>query len=400
MSGETHPWDSRHPWARYGYAVACRSVTRATGHDEPTLAELADLLEDSLNFVRFQPRGDPKSEAKIPYSYLPSSKLAEVPSQPASKGYFLAPHVTVQDKSVSDLLKAASKLIEELRKSKPAATFDLSLTLVPFAGEISGQSGSGKNQKTGLCEVACCALTTLTRLKPAAYIRGQGNTCLIPDLKVRDLHDFIDTFDRLAVRLPSDHVLYTGLVKQMPLGEEDSESDAADEADADAADGASEGEKETKKSRSFPSPKIRWGNYPEAPQNFSFGPLSLSAALGAWGRTKGELERVQRVVDTLGGRVVYLVSPKNTTQVRLGEHIPEIAQRHNLHKILVSLGWTSYSGLITAQEGKGLDKARDLSRMMAARFVGSFSPHVFRDFIAIRAFYPLALKPLFSEYFG
>lgn len=387
-----HLLDFPHFYPRYGAAAALVDLGRMPGDIETpeaaaTLA--AQALDRLLGRFFFKPYGDPTlaSTADISYRYLSDTDLdpGKASGQIAARGYFLAPHVISESgRETTDTVKAARALRDALRDgTSPSRDVDLTRSFAPLTAKINnGRSGVG-NPKASLLEAAFTAIATLTDLKPADWRSASGgslsNHALLPDLILVDgdrtpLVDFVEAF-RL---LQSSHEAGGGHVSKL------SQTDAPEK-------------------RTFKRPPVYRGNYPGAPNDPVLGPLSLLAALGRLAREQGTIarhsasEHVRGLLGALTNAPLYVVSYAGDRRVEgFGHHLVRFAQDGDLGRAVDALGRTVPFGVDPAQRFSS--PTAKLFRRAAARFVQTFEPGAFRDFLAFRADYDAALDPILTAY--
>jgi len=151
----------------------------------------------------------------------------------------------------------------------------------------------------------------------------------------------------------------------------------------------------------FRRPRLHSGNYPYAPRDAgTFGAVGLLGAIGRWANEAHETQWADRVLESIAGQPLYIVSYDKISQVCFGHHIVELAMNSELSKMIDAL-WREtklYADLDTPMTRHD-SPAYQLFYLQTSRFLQSFSAPAFADFLASRAEYPSELRPLFEEYF-
>ena len=378
--------DFDHFWPRYGLATALyranktRQSIQALSEQE-LAALLAETIEYELGYMMLYTRNIPEHDDDLLYEYLGSDKVNPGQSvdgvkQNAANGYYLAPHVATSNKA-ADIVKNAKAMIKALRSEKTRlnSPIELRRSFAPLVSKINNGKLSMSNPKVGLYEAACTMIATLTHHKPASFNNG-NNHVLVPDLPLYDeetahepLKEFVYVFNQLAMSFQAEGRYKVSLTKE-------------------------------KAKKSFQRPPIFRGNYPNAPWDSILGPLSVMAAIGDWTR-KGEAflddERgafAEPVLKALVKNPLYVVSYDGRRQQEtFGHHLIALAKeaKYQLPQAISSIGRTTLHN----NDAQG----RQLFRMMAARFLQSFQPAAFRDFLSFRVEYESVFTYILEEYF-
>lgn len=203
----------------------------------------------------------------------------------APKNIFLSPNIISTEMLAKNMYKAAKQVCD----TEIDIAFDkvekVTQSQVPIAGEFNSFSDNGKISrgyaKASKLSICLGLITSTTPLKPCLrYMSGckgkvsTENVCLIPDLDVGQLVDFIKLFKRLRLQKLSD--LMIGNVN------------------------ATQGKKITYKPR---RPKLFSGNFPNAPQSSALGSIALLGAIGEMVKEADVSELALRVLDSFKGNL-------------------------------------------------------------------------------------------------
>ena len=227
----------------------------------------------------------------------------------------------------------------------------------------------------------------MTPLKPAAW-PGQ-NTVIIPDLPIDELRDFVALFEQMSNTKLDGDLMQAKLKEIKPVDE--SKPKRATKKPAKEAAPKSE----------FRRPRLHSGNYPFAPRDAgTFGAVGLLGAIGRWAHEAHETQWATQVLAAIAEQPLYIVSYDKISQVRFGHHIVGLALNGELSKMVDAL-WrdTKLYADLDSSMIRHDTPAYQLFYLQTSRFLQSFSPPAFADFLAARAEYPPELRPLFKEYF-
>lgn len=392
-----------HPYSRYGLAAAL--LQQQLQPDELDASDvpivLAEAIESGLNHFRLVTADDPTVSDVLRFTPVPSVELRRdvklVQSAGlAAQGKYLAPNVVTTDGDAKGSFDNALAIIEGLRGGKDLQSdFVLSRSFAPTTAKINNGKGSQSPPKGSLLEAACSAITTLTQIKPAAWIDGR-NTAIIPDLPLGELRDFIELFESMMLSKMDGDLYETKLKKS--TSELPSTSKPGRKKQR-AGLGTSMTKSEYKR------PRIFNGNYPFAPRQAAFGAAGLLAAIGRWGveaQQTGWAERVLKYIagtEEVPGKPLYIISYDDIGQAQFTHYVVGLASAGELSRIIDALTFET-SVLSELEGGRRFDSpAYKLFFLMASRFLQLFTRAAFSDFLSTRAEYPSALRPLFEVYF-
>jgi hypothetical protein len=396
-------YDLAHPYSRYGLAMALlqKQIQPDELNDDGIHEMLAQTLETGLNHFRLMTTDDPTISEILRFVAVPlvelqrDAKLVQSAGL-AAQGKYLAPSVVTTDGDAKGSYENVVAIIEGLRSEKDLQSdFVFSRSFAPTTAKINNGKSSQSPPKGSLLEAACCAITTSTPNKPAAWIEGR-NTVIVPDLPLEELRDFIELFENM-MGSNLDGNLYEAKLKKLPGGQPDKKPVKRKK--------NNEGEGEAKAKSEYRRPRIFNGNYPFAPRQAAFGAAGLLAAIGRWGVEANQTSWAEKVLTSIAGteerpgRPLYIVSYDNISQAQFTHHIVGLASARELSRIIDGLTFETQI-LSEIEGGRRFDSpAYKLFYLMAGRFLQLFTRAAFRDFLATRAEYAPPIKPLFEVYF-
>lgn len=258
------------------------------------------------------------------------------------------------------------------------AAHDISQSEVPISGEFNRFTDNGTIQrgqsKATVFDQCLALITTTTVLKPCLqYKSGAGkisidNTCLIPDLDISDLRDFIRLFKRIRIQ-KLDSSLMVGKV-----------------------------ECEEKTLKYIPKrPNIFRGNFPNAPHSSALGSVALLGAIGEMTKEKDVSELAVRVLESLKECNFYAIKYGDASVFSFNHSIIRLAERGKLRRIVDSL----YYVVLYKEGRRSTNNAFEYQKfdLFASRFLQMFKRPTFKDFLAFRAEYPYDIELLLNTYF-
>ena len=357
-----------HPYPRYGLAVTFVENGVAnewrTALEKPgRLMEMAGpVVADGLDHFRLRTSNDLDDATELQYRRLSRNEL-ETSGQKASGGYYIAPHVVIDDRSARYLIKEARSFLEEPDEGlDPSAPTELKRSFAPFTTKLNEGTSTLSNPKTSKLETVFSLVASLTPLKPAAQVEFT-NQVMIPDLDLEGMIRFVQLF-----RDMKNSEVQDPLTLERP---EDSDRKR---------------------------PPIFDGNYPDAPRSSAFGPVGLMGAMGQWARRAERLPEVEEVLERMAGSPVYLVSYDGNLmrQEYIGHHAARLAREHDLPSVLDSLYRIRF---YNPDDNDPDSNTRKNFFRMAGRFLQLYTRAAFRDFRAFRVQYDSILSPIFTDYF-
>lgn len=359
-----------HVYLKYAIALLMEEHGLQTEQDI-TFKEIKEELEKGLNAFSVKPTGDYHGQAKVQYDFTKEKNDAK-------KYIFLAPNTIASEMKASNLYNAVYKTCSEENVDLLKA-YKISQSEVPTSGEFnnfsdSGNIGRGKPSATVFDQ--CLALiTSTTALKPCLqYKSGAGkismdNTCLLPDLDITDLQNFIKLFKRIRIQ-KLDSSLMVGKVKC----------------------------EKGKTLRYIPKrPNIFNGNFPNAPHSSALGSIALLGAIGEMTKEKDVSELANKVLESLKDCNFYAIKYGDASVFSFNHSIIRLAERGKLRRIVDSLYY-----IVLYKEGRRTtNNAFEYQKfdLFASRFLQIFNRPTFKDFLAFRAEYPYDIELLLNTYF-
>lgn len=359
-----------HVYLKYAIALLMEEHGLQTEQDI-TFKEIKEELEKGLNAFSVKPTGDYHGQAKVQYDFTKEKNDAK-------KYIFLAPNTIASEMKASNLYNAVYKNCSEENVDLLKA-YKISQSEVPTSGEFnnfsdSGNIGRGKPSATVFDQ--CLALiTSTTALKPCLqYKSGAGkismdNTCLLPDLDITDLQNFIKLFKRIRIQ-KLDSSLMVGKVKC----------------------------EKGKTLRYIPKrPNIFNGNFPNAPHSSALGSIALLGAIGEMTKEKDVSELANKVLESLKDCNFYAIKYGDASVFSFSHSIIRLAERGKLRRIVDSLYYVE----LYKEGRRSTSNAFEYQKfdLFASRFLQIFNRPAFKDFLAFRAEYPHDIELLLNTYF-
>ena len=371
-----------HPYTRYAQALIMLEY-KLTDCEEITSEHLISEINNGLHTFRMSPAKVFEGKTSVVYEY------GKIEKGDTSRGVFLAPNIISTDKQANNTWKAAVGLLEDFNSKQITANADLTMSVSPTSGEylsfsLNGGIGRGKPKST-LLEQSLSAVTTLTSLKPCFQYRidKKGmpeifNVCLIPDLPIREMMDFISFFKKMLYH-HTDNGLMIGNVVVKETGK-----------------GANK-----KITYSPKRPLIYKGNFPNPPHSSAMGCIAILGAIGEFTKEAEYSEQATRVLESLKNTEIYLMKYGGATTFKYNHHVIDIAKESKLKTIVDSMYYSQlYRGKRFANE-KDFDSNTEYQKfdLFTSRFLQLFNHAAFKDFLAFRAEYPNPVEILFTTYY-
>ena len=250
---------------------------------------------------------------------------------------------------------------------------------MPTSGEFNafsdnGNIGRGKPSAT-LLDQCLALITSTTALKPCLqYKSGVGkistdNTCLIPDIDISDLQDFIRLFKRIRIQ-KLDSSLMVGRVTC----------------------------EKGKTLKYIPKrPNIFNGNFPNAPHSSALGSIALLGAIGEMTKEKDVSKLAMKVLESLIDCNFYAIKYGDASVFSFSHFIIRLAERGKLRRIVDSLYYVELYKEGRRSKGNAFEYQK--FDLFASRFLQIFNRPTFKDFLAFRAEYPYDIELLLNTYF-
>jgi CRISPR-associated protein Cas8c/Csp2 len=366
-----------HPYIRYAQALIMVENNLSDCNDITAVRIIAEI-EKGLDSFRMRPTDSFNGKNTVKYDFTKTEK-----GDPGN-GVFLAPNVISSDKTAGNIWKEGLSLINEINNNSLEKIGELKMSVAPSAGEYLSFSlqqtiGRGK-PKVSLMEQSLSAITTLTQNKPCLQYRTDKkgkpdifNVCIIPDLPIDTLKDFISLFKRmLKSKMSSD--LMTGNVKITEKGKGDKKETIY----------------EPKK------PLIFKGNFPNPPWSSALGSIALLGTIGEFVKEAEFSEQAQRVLESLKETEMYLVKYGKATVFTYNHYVIDLAREGTLRTIIDSL---YHSKLYNQDRRSSTNTEYQKFDLFTSRFLQLFNSAAFKDFLSFRAEYPNFTTILFNTYF-
>lgn len=366
-----------HVYLKYAIALLMEEYGLQTEQDI-TFKEIKGELIKGLNAFSVKPIGDYCGQTEVKFGFVDDKN--------DSKNYiYLSPNIIASERkglkkgSDSILYKKVCEICStnDLNLSK---TCDILKSLAPTAGEYCYFSDKGeinrRSPRVSFLENCLVMITTTTALKPCLlYYMGKGksisadNTCLIPDLDLSDLRNFIRLFKRIRIQ-KLDSSLMVGKVKC----------------------------EKGKTLKYIPKrPNIFNGNFPNAPHSSALGSVALLGSIGEMTKEKDVSELAKKVLESLKDCNFYAIKYGDASVFSFNHSIIRLAERGKLRRIVDSLYY-----IVLYKEGRRTtNNAFEYQKfdLFASRFLQMFNRPTFKDFLAFRAEYPYDIELLLNTYF-
>jgi CRISPR-associated protein Cas8c/Csp2 len=366
-----------HPYIRYAQALIMNE-NDLNSCEEITSEQIISEIEKGLNSFRLQPVQAIEGKDKVKFDF------ARIEKGDPKQGLFLAPNVITTDMQAKNTWKAASDLVIELQGNLMNAKDDMTMSIIPMTGEylnfsIKGSIGRGK-PKCSLSERGFGLVTTLTKNKPSLISTDNWvNTCLIPDLSIDKMVDFISFFKRMLVSQTVSDLL-TGNVETITKGKGQNASIIY------------------KPKR----PLIFKGNFPNPPRSSALSRISLLGTIGEFAKNAEFSDQSKRVLESLKNTEIYLIEYGGAKVFTYNHHVIDLAKEGKLKAIVDGLYFSLlFRGKRFGSTDKNFDSKTEYQKfdLFTSRFLQLFNHAAFKDFLAFRAEYPNPITILFNTYF-
>ena len=359
-----------HVYLKYAIALLMEEYGLQT-EQEITFKEIKEELEKGLNTFSVKPIGDYCGQTKVQYGFTKEKNDAK-------KYIFLAPNTITSEMKASNLYNAVCETCSEENINLLRA-HDITQSEVPISGEFNRFTDKGTFQrgksKATVFDQCLALITSTTALKPCLQYKSgarkisMDNTCLIPDLEISDLQNFIRLFKRIRIQ-KLDNSLMVGKVK------------------------CDKG----KTLKYIPQrPNIFNGNFPNAPHSSALGSVALLGSIGEMTKEKDVSELAKKVLESLKDCNFYAIKYGDASVFSFNHSIIRLAERGKLRRIVDSLYY-----IVLYKEGwRTTNNAFEYQKfdLFASRFLQKFNRPTFKDFLAFRAEYPYDIELMLNTYF-
>jgi CRISPR-associated protein Cas8c/Csp2 len=366
-----------HPYTRYAIALIV-SENKLGDYLEITTDHVKSEMEKGLDSFRVKPTGIFNGQSSVNYNFCKLEK-----GNPKD-GIFLSPNILSTDKNANNTWKAVHEALTALSNYDGNSISDITMSVAPTAGEylsfsLNGGIGRGK-PKTTLFEQSLSAITTLTKNKPCLQYRidkkgkpEMFNVCIIPDLPIDKMIDFISFFKRMMVTETASNLMNGNVVAKTT--------------------GKGQNTNTTYEPK---RPLIFKGNFPNPPRSSALGSIALLGAIGEFAKEAEFSEQAKRVLESLKETEMYLVKYGGATVFTYNHHVIDLAKESKLKIIVDSL---FYSQLYNQDRRSSTNTEYQKFDLFTSRFLQLFNHSAFKDFLSFRAEYPNPVTILFNTYF-
>ena len=359
-----------HVYLKYAIALLMEEYGLQT-EQEITFKEIKEELEKGLNTFSVKPIGDYCGQTKVQYGFTKEKNDAK-------KYIFLAPNTITSEMKASNLYNAVCETCSEENINLLRA-HDITQSEVPISGEFNRFTDKGTFQrgksKATVFDQCLALITSTTALKPCLQYKSgarkisMDNTCLIPDLEISDLQNFIRLFKRIRIQ-KLDNSLMVGKVK------------------------CDKG----KTLKYIPQrPNIFNGNFPNAPHSSALGSVALLGSIGEMTKEKDVSELAKKVLESFKDCNFYAIKYGDASVFSFNHSIIRLAERGKLRRIVDSL----YYVVLYKEGRRSTNNAFEYQKfdLFASRFLQKFNRPTFKDFLAFRAEYPYDIELMLNTYF-
>jgi len=359
-----------HPFTKYAEALV-RLENGLSVSDYITKAHLKIEIDKGLNSFRLSPVGTFEGKEKVGYTYLREAK------GDTKLGVFLSPNIISSDMQAKNIWSESNQIVRELEIGVLSKSDYVKMSIAPISGEflsfsLSGSIGRGK-PKASLQEIALNAISSLTTEKPILQYRIEkkggpdtANTCIVPDLEIIDLMDFILLFKKMKLSKTASNLMI-GDVRQSKTGIYEPKR-----------------------------PLIYRGNFPNPPRSSALGSVALLGAIGEFAKEAEVSSLAFKVLESLKGTTMYMVKYGGASTFTYNHHVVDLAKEGKLRETVDSVYYTQ---LYNEGRRKSQNSEYQKFDLFASRFLQLFNRPALRDFLAFRAEYPFQLTILLNTYF-
>lgn len=367
---------ANHPFLRYAEALTLLENNLSTIKDV-NYSQLIVEIEKGINSFRVKPTETFVAKKNVHYSFIREEKGDR------DNGIFLSPNIIANDKSASNTLKNAIELLDVLQQSPLDSTEKITMASTAIAGDylsFSEKNATKRNSPGTLLEKSLGTIATLTPDKPCLQYRidkkgkpDMYNICLIPDLSVAELKDFISFYKRMLISKTASDLMTGNVV------EEQTEKGS------------------NKETKYLPKkPLIFRGNFPNPPRSSALGAIALLGTIGEFAKDAEYSKQAQRVLESLKNAEIYLIKYGDATAFTYNHYVIDLAKESKLRTIIDSL---YYSKLYNQDRRSSTNTEYQKFDLFTSRFLQLFNHAAFKDFLAFRAEYSNDVAILFNTYF-
>ena len=368
---------NEHPYTRYAEALVMVE-NNLTDTNEITHIQIMKEIERGLNTFRMQPTSSFNGKGKVRFDYLREAK------GDTDLGIFLSPNIITPDKQAKNIWSEAGNLSKKVNINDLDKTDAIKMSIAPVAGEFlsfSITNSIGRGKPKGLIKEICLnAISTITPMKPCLQYRINKkprpelyNVCLIPDLPIEKLIDFIILFKKMLFSKTTADLMVGDVISKV------------------------EGKGKSEKVSFSPKrPLIYRGNFPNPPRSSALGSIALLGAIGEFVKEAEVSTLAKKVLDNLKGATMYMIKYGGASTFTYNHYVIELAKNGRLREIVDSIYYTQLY-----KEGQRTSQNTEYQKfdLFASRFLQLFNKPSFKDFLSFRGEYLYPLTILFSTYF-
>ena len=354
-----------HPYPYIRYAQALLMIENQLGSlGDITMEHIKAEIKKGLNAFSVEPVESFEGKTKVKYRFIYEKSSAKVFK-------FLAPNSMTSDMQARNLYNAAEEYLKNNNELDKSCEGGLTMASMPIVGEFNSFSdksvGRGKTSCT-VYEQGLALITSLTPIKPCLQykksVKDSFNVCIIPDIPLEALIDFIKLFKRMRIQQLDSDLMVGNVIEN-------------------------KGKYEPKR------PRIYQGNFPNPPRSSAMGSIALLGAIGEMAKESEVSELAQRVLDSLKDATFYMVQYGNASTYTYNHYVVELAKKSKLKSIVDSIYYTELFGERRTSKNTEYQKFD----LFASRFLLLFNASSFCNFMSFRGEYPTQIELLLITYF-
>jgi len=365
-----------HPFLRYAEALILFENNISSRY-EISPSQLILEIEKGIQSFRVKPNGIFFGKKVVSYSFTNEEK------GDTNNGVFLAPNIIANDKKAGNTWINAIDILSSLKHTPLNTTDKITMSATAIAGDylsFSEKNASKRNSPGTLLERCLGTIATMTPYKPCLQYRIEKkgmpemfNVCLIPDLSITELMDFISFYKRMLVSKTASDLMVGNVVSE------------------------ESGKGENKRTTYSPKrPIVFKGNFPNPPRSSALGAIALLGAIGEFAKEAEYSEQATRVLESLKNTEMYLIKYGGATVFTYNHHVIDLAKESKLRTIIDSL---YYSKLYNQDRRSSKNSEYQKFDLFTSHFLQLFNHAAFKDFFSFRAEYPQEVTTLFNTYF-
>lgn len=362
----------QHPYIRYAQALLMVE-NQLKSIDDISMEHIKAEIKKGLDAFCVEPAESYEHKKTVKFRFINDKSSAKLFK-------YLAPNSITSDMQARNLYKSATDYLKSAKELEKSCEGGLTMASMPIAGEFcsfsdKGGVGRGKTSCT-IYEQGLALITSLSPLKPCLQYRIDKkdrpelfNVCIIPDITIEALIDFIRLFKRLREQKLDSDLMIGNVVEEM-----------------------NGKKKEIKPKR----PHIFQGNFPNPPRSSAMGSIALLGAIGEMAKESDVSELALRVLESLKDSTYYMVQYGNAQTFTYNHYVVELAQKSKLKTIVDSI---YYSKLYNEEKRTSKSPEYQKFDLFGSRFLMLFNQATFSGFLSFRAEYPKQVELLLTTYF-